>query len=124
MKKQQGFTLIELVMVIVILGILAATAIPRFVNLSTQAEQAAVNGVAGALGSASIINYAQESATAGAGTAVANCTDIGGLLLEGAVPATMEIVPLALAAAPATTTCAVRIIATPAITQNFTAIDV
>lgn len=46
---QGGFTLIELVVVIVILGILAAFAIPRFVNISTQAREAAVRGLAGSL---------------------------------------------------------------------------
>jgi MSHA pilin protein MshA len=56
-KSQQGFTLIELVMVIVILGILAATAIPKFVNLQDEARQAAVDGAAGAISSASAINY-------------------------------------------------------------------
>lgn len=59
---QQGFTLIELVMVIVILGILAATAIPRFVNLSTEARGAAVSGLAGSISSAFAINYAGVSA--------------------------------------------------------------
>lgn len=55
---QRGFTLIELVMVIVILGVLAAVAIPKFVDLKSDAQLASMQGVAGAAASASAINYA------------------------------------------------------------------
>jgi len=51
-RKQQGFTLIELVIVIVILGILAATALPRFMNVTEEAHTAAVQGAGGGLGTA------------------------------------------------------------------------
>ncbi|MDX1280117.1 prepilin-type N-terminal cleavage/methylation domain-containing protein [Shewanella colwelliana] len=50
--KQQGFSLIELVIVIVILGILAATAIPRFLNVTDDAEDASIDGVSGGLATA------------------------------------------------------------------------
>ncbi len=57
-NKQQGFTLIELVMVIVILGILSATALPKFVNLSGEAHQATADAVLGAAKSAAAMNFA------------------------------------------------------------------
>ncbi|WP_350939667.1 prepilin-type N-terminal cleavage/methylation domain-containing protein [Vibrio metschnikovii] len=61
MKKQGGFTLIELVVVIVILGILAVTAAPRFLNLQGDARDASLQGLKGAMQGASGIVYGRAA---------------------------------------------------------------
>jgi MSHA pilin protein MshA len=89
MKTQQsGFTLIELVMVIVILGILAATALPKFYDLSSDAEDAALLGVKGSIESASAINYAARSLSSanGSDTAGVACDTAVGNILQGGLP--------------------------------------
>lgn len=77
MKKQQsGFTLIELIMVIVILGILSAFALPRFADLSSDAERAAIEGALGSVKSASAIAHA--AALAGGQTGATGTVSLEG----------------------------------------------
>ena len=59
---RRGFTLIELVMVIVILGILAATALPRFIDLSNKAKESAAKGALGGIRAAVSITYVSNAA--------------------------------------------------------------
>ena len=74
MRNEKGFTLIELVMVIVLLGILAAVAIPRFADLSTQAKISSVNGMYGGVQGAAAMVYAQSLIEGEAGSAAAAVT--------------------------------------------------
>ena len=67
--KKSGFTLVELVIVIVVLGILAAVAIPKFFDFTTDAKEAACKGSLGGTRSAIASFYAYSATPAGGGTA-------------------------------------------------------
>ena len=61
MQKQNGFTLVELVVVIIILGILAVTAAPKFINMQSDARLSTLQGVKGAINGANVMIYAKAS---------------------------------------------------------------
>jgi MSHA pilin protein MshA len=88
-REQKGFTLIELVMVIAIIGILAAVAIPNYVDMRTEARNAACNGLRGTLNSAAAIYYADQVKQGNPGSFPANIAAVKALVPnwnEGDIP--------------------------------------
>lgn len=86
-RNSRGFTLVELIIVMIVLGIMAALAIPKFFNMSEDAKYSAVQGALGGVRSAVANYYAKEAARNGTGTyPLAADLTTDGKVLDGKVP--------------------------------------
>lgn len=85
--RQGGFTLIELVIIIAVLGILAAVAIPKYANITSESKEAAARGALGGLRSGVTIFYANQAVTTGtASWPTQNQLATSGVVMEQSIP--------------------------------------
>ena len=144
-QTQRGFTLVELVVVVSVVGVLAAVAVPKFVSVGDSARQSTVDGAAKELSDAATRNQTTRTGNLNSGIAVTNCTDVSVLVdgvsgssdgklqiasyaATGAVTYTAStkkgafVITSADTAADATTTCTVSTTATPTLSATFSVV--
>ncbi len=132
---QKGFTLIELIITIVIIGVLAAVAIPKFLSLSSDAEKGVASGVGAAIASATSVNYGKRNLPGAVACTAVNtpvgcgywpltaCTDLVNPALSGLadVPTGYTVTGGALTLTGASAACTVTGPAPNSVTATFNA---
>ena len=132
-QMQRGFTLAELVVVVSVVGVLGAVAMPKFVGVSNTAKQSAVDRTAKELGDAALRNQASRSANISSGLPVTDCISVAVLvdgvsgLANGYLSGTSGdkaafVITPATIATDATALCTVSTVATPVLTATFSAV--
>ena len=106
--NQGGFTLIEIIVVLMILGVLAAVAVPKFYSFEDDARQKAIFGIAASLSSASSLNFALRSVEPTKGVAINDCSDVVSLMEGDVLPSGYSIVPNAVAVGTVKADCVVQ----------------
>ena len=124
-NKQSGFTLVELVVVVAVVGVLAVVATPKIVGVATDARRASLTGVASALTAASARNYAVRNSDPSKGVGIAKCGDITGTLEGGKLPEGYILDDASITVeVDARATCTIKTKTTPPIDDTFSVVGV
>jgi prepilin-type N-terminal cleavage/methylation domain-containing protein len=120
-NEQNGFTLVELVIAVALVGVLSIVALPKIMGVSTDARQASVNAAAAVLSSISTNNYIARSADITKGLTTVNCGSLVTLMDGGVMDSDFAFGDsAATTAAGVLTSCVLNTTALPVLTANFT----
>tara|TARA_B110000503_G_scaffold137247_1_gene221151 strand:+ start:173 stop:568 length:396 start_codon:yes stop_codon:yes gene_type:complete len=122
-KEQNGFTLVELVITVALVGLLSIVALPKITGVSTDARQASLEAMASVLTGINTNNYILKSSGATGGQTVLTCGALAGDLDGGGLPTGFNFgnSGSTVAAETIVTSCTVVTSAAPVLTANFTA---